>query len=168
MATIITSLWQLIESASVANLSTVIYSAERGYEGITVSLDEGTLARESYNIKWLQSFMISELYSSDSVSCWQYYWLICQRLDICYLWAKKHFALVWAPHGSVVVRHGPLDEFYNDLCDKFQSGSLYSRPMDICRQDKSWHTGWVKVQFPGFVNMRRNFCAPLPAAAGNF
>ena len=51
LATIITSLWQLIESASVANLSTVIYSAERGYEGITVSLDEGTLARESYNIK---------------------------------------------------------------------------------------------------------------------
>ena len=47
VATIITSLWQLIESASVANLSTVIYSAERGYEGITVSLDEGTLARES-------------------------------------------------------------------------------------------------------------------------
>ena len=43
VATIIVSLWHLIEGACVSILSTVIYSAEKESK---VSLDEGTLARE--------------------------------------------------------------------------------------------------------------------------
>ena len=50
MATILVSLWQLVDGACISILSTVMYSFERGSEGVKVSLDEGTLAREIYRV----------------------------------------------------------------------------------------------------------------------
>ena len=50
MATLIVTLWHLNDGACVSISSTILYSLERGSEGITMSLDEATLVRELSHI----------------------------------------------------------------------------------------------------------------------
>ena len=46
VATFFVTLWHLNDGACVSISSTILYSLERGSEGIMVSLDEATLVRE--------------------------------------------------------------------------------------------------------------------------
>ena len=46
VATIIVTLWHLNDGACVSISSTILYSLEKGTEGIKMSLDEATLVRK--------------------------------------------------------------------------------------------------------------------------
>ena len=65
MATLIVTLWHLNDGACVSISSTILYSLERGSEGITMSLDEATLVRELSHI--LLSNLENEIKATTSI-----------------------------------------------------------------------------------------------------
>ena len=116
MGTLVVTLWHLNDGACVSISSTILYSLERGSEGIKESLEEAILVRTlfQYNFVFLVYLHFPGLYIviqfSNSLPHWQHYWIFCKWLDIFLFWTQTDHVLVWASSLSYLACHRSLSK----------------------------------------------------------
>ena len=95
MAAVLVSLLLLIGGACSTIASTLIYSLERGSEGINLSFDEAALAGKLDNLDIFIRFITNNSFNpSNFLSHWQHYWIICWWLDVNFNWSQKDYSFV--------------------------------------------------------------------------
>ena len=113
MGTLVVTLWHLNDGACVSISSTILYSLERGSEGIKESLEEAILVRTlfQYNLFLeLPSFSWIIIQFSNTLPHWQHNWIVCKWLDIFLFWTQTDHVLVWASSLSYLACHRSLSE----------------------------------------------------------
>ena len=127
LAANIVCLAELIYGSCNAIPSTMLYSFERGSEGISMSLEEASWARKHAKVSNLfQICMKLILIFSNHVLVWTHHWLLCWWLGV----IKD-----WPCHDLVLYRNTPIwilasDGSFNKCCN----GTLFQLfPRHICR-----------------------------------
>ena len=133
LAALLVSILLLIGGAGSTIGSTLIYSLERGSEGISMPFDEASLAGKSCNLDIFISFLTHNCVNpSDYLSHWQHYWIICRRLDLHFNWSQKDYNFVLHSLMWFLATFGLRIKWSDGSFIYVFDGHIYFNPKDIC------------------------------------